>query len=337
MRDIDFSPPSSERVCVVIPCFCVAPFIEDVIRRIPKWVHRIIAVDDRSPDETVTILEKLEDARLLTLRHAENRGVGQAMLTGYRKALEEDASVIVKMDGDGQMPVEYLDLLVRPLLEGKADYVKANRFAQVGALQQMPRIRRLGNIGLSFLTKAASGYWNVFDPNNGYTAIDGDILARLDDKHIHRRYCFESSMLTELNLLRAVVVDVEVPARYGDEESYLSVLRSTFEFPLLLVRMMLRRIWQTYFVRDFNVASLFLVVGLVLMLFGGIWGAVFWALSIRSGIPATTGTVMISVLPLILGFQLLLQFIVFDIQNVPTLVRSSRSASSGPPARVRSD
>ena len=204
------------------------------------------------------------------------------MLTGYRRGIEEGATILVKMDGDDQMPVEHLYALIQPVLSGRADYSKANRFVQSSQLQQMPLLRRIGNLGLSFLTKAASGYWNIFDPTNGYTAIDADVCDSIDETQVHRGYFFESSLLIELNLQRAVVVDVDIPARYGEEESSLSILKTLFEFPLHLLRLFVRRTWQRYFVRNFSVASLFLMVGLVLMAFGVIWGAVFWTISIQN-------------------------------------------------------
>ncbi len=312
---------------MVIPCYRVAQFIEKVIRQLPPWVSKVVAVDDCSPDETVEVLERIDDPRLVLVRHGKNQGVGGAMLTGYRKGIEEGATILVKMDGDDQMPVEHLYSLVQPIVSGRSDYSKANRFVQTGPLQQMPLLRRIGNLGLSFLTKAASGYWNIFDPTNGYTAIDADVFESIDDSQVHHGYFFESGMLIELNLQRAVVADVDVPARYGDEESSLSILKTLIEFPVHLFRLFLRRVWQRYFVRNFSVASLFLVVGLILMIFGATWGAVFWAISIETGVPATTGTVMIAVLPIMLGFQLLLQFVVFDVQDVPRQAKARRAES----------
>ncbi len=327
MPDREEYIPDSERICVVIPCYRVAPFIEKVIQQLPPWVSKVVAVDDCSLDETVEVLERIDDPRLVVVRHEKNQGVGGAMLTGYRKGIEEGATILVKMDGDDQMPVEHLYSLVQPIVSGRSDYSKANRFVQTGPLQQMPLLRRMGNLGLSFLTKAASGYWNIFDPTNGYTAIDADVLGAIDDSQVHHGYFFESGMLIELNLQRAVVADVDVPARYGEEESSLSILKTLIEFPVHLFRLFLRRVWQRYFVRNFSVASLFLVAGLILMIFGATWGAVFWAISVKAGVPATTGTVMIAVLPIMLGFQLLLQFVVFDVQDIPRQVKARRAES----------
>jgi hypothetical protein len=182
----------------------------------------------------------------------------------------------------------------------------------------MPRSRRVGNAGLSFWTKLASGYWPVFDPTNGFTAIHASLIPLLDRTRIAERYFFETSMLVDLNRLRAVVQDVYLPARYGGETSSLSKRRALGEFPPRLVAATWRRIVRQYFIQDFTTVSLYLVVGLVLLAFGGLWGAWHWALSVRYGVPATTGTVMLAVLPVILGVQLWLQAIAQDIGNVPT-------------------
>lgn len=322
-----------ERVCVVIPMYRVAPYIQQVIHSLPAWVWRIVAVDDASPDDSAECALSAGDPRLVLVRLPENRGVGGAVLAGMNKAVELGATVIVKLDGDGQMPVEYLDSLVRPVLQGQADYVKGNRFYHTGEIGKMPFVRRSGNIALSFLTKMASGYWNVFDPTNGFLAIDADVFQRLDQRRIHPRYFFESSMLNELNLVRAVVAEVTMPACYAGEISSLSIPRALSEFPGQLLKSFFRRIWLQYFVLDFSVGSLFIVVGLLSAAFGVIWGAIWWAHSILTGRVASTGTVMLAVLPFILGFQLVLQSIVFDVQNVPRKVISrlagQRSARGG--------
>jgi dolichol-phosphate mannosyltransferase len=317
-------PPAAERVCVVIPMYRVEPYIQDVIAGIPGWVWRIVVVDDASPDCSAEMALASGDPRIVLVRSEQNQGVGGAMLAGFSKVAELGGRVAVKMDGDGQMAPEFLWDMVEPLLAGRADYTKGNRFFHIDEVVHMPFVRRVGNLGLSFLTKLASGYWNVFDPTNGYLAIQLDTFRALDTRHIHRRYFFESSLLIELNLARAVISEVPMPARYQGETSSLSVSRSLFQFTYYLLRGFLRRLWLQYFVLDFSLGTLFLVVGLLLGLFGTAWGLYFWDKSIRTNIAASTGTVMIAVLPVILGFQLLLQALAYDIQNVPKTVLPRR-------------
>ncbi len=305
-----------EKICVVIPMYRVATHIKPVIQSLPSWIWKIILVDDASPDESAKKALELKDSRIILLRHPQNRGVGGAMLTGFNEAARLGATVMVKMDGDGQMSAEYLSDLIQPILDGRADYVKGNRFYHTDAIIKMPVLRRLGNLGLSFLTKSASGYWNIFDPTNGYLAIDRKTFCALNQARVHRRYFFEISMLVELKMLRAVVVDVAMPAIYQNEISSLSIRQVLFEFPWLLTKGFLYRLWMQYFVLDFSVGSLFLIIGSLLSVFGLLWGLAWWAISINSGQTASTGTVMIAALPLILGFQLLLQTLVFDVQNI---------------------
>lgn len=319
-QPLDTFTLEQEKVCVVIPMFRVEPYIQDVIRGIPGWVWRIVVVDDASPDCSVERVEALEDPRVVLVRHTQNQGVGGAVLSGMTRACELGARVAVKMDGDGQMAPDFLREMVEPILAGRADYTKGNRFFHVDEIIRMPFVRRIGNLGLSFLTKLASGYWNVFDPTNGYLAINLNTFRSLDQRHIHRRYFFETSMLIELNLSRAVIYEVPMPARYQGEISSLSISRSLFEFSYYLLCGFFRRVWLQYFVLDFSLGSLFLIFGLLLGLFGTAWGLYFWDKSIRTDIPASTGTVMIAVLPVILGFQLLLQALAFDVQNVPKTV-----------------
>lgn len=318
--------PMQEKIVVVIPMYRVAGRIQQVIRGLPEWVWRVVAVDDASPDDSAQKAAELHDPRVVILRHERNQGVGGAVLTGLDKAVELGATVMVKMDGDNQMPPQYLPEVVRPILEGRADYVKGNRFMHTADISHMPQIRRVGNTGLSFLAKLASGYWNVFDPTNGYVAIDAGVYRELEKPRIHRRYFFESSMLIELNLQRAVVMEVSMPAFYAGEASSLSIPQVLFEFPVLLTRGFFRRVWLQYFMLDFSAGSLFLLAGGLLALFGLVWGVIKWRVSILSGIPASTGTVMLAVVPLILGAQLLLQALVLDVQNVPRAVRSRLAA-----------
>ncbi len=307
----------NRRIAVVVPAYNEARLLGGVLRSLPDFVDHIIAVDDCSADQTPAVIRACEDARVVGLSTPANQGVGGATLTGYARALELDADVIVKMDGDGQMAPEYLAPLLDAVVEQGYDYAKGNRFMAGASLKGMPRHRVFGNVVLTFLNKLASGYWHVFDPQNGYTAITADALKRLDFDSIHRRYFFENDMLIGLNLLNARVRDVAIPARYGTEESKLNPLGAGLKFPMLFAPRLWRRVYRKYVLHDFSPIALFLFAGLLLMAWGVLFGAFEWAKSIWTGHPATTGTVMVAVLPLILGFQLLLQAVVLDIQETP--------------------
>jgi glycosyltransferase involved in cell wall biosynthesis len=305
------------RVGVVIPAYRVAAQIERVVRGIPAWVASIIVVEDHSPDDTAERVERLRDPRVTLLRHAANRGVGGAMKTGLAEARRQGLDVVVKMDGDDQMDPAHLPALVQPLVDGRADVTKANRYSSLGSLQGMPVVRVLGNAGLTFLVKAASGYWNVFDPANGYVALRGELLARLDLERLPERYYFESGFLVELGIQRAVVLDVAVPARYADEHSSLSPSRVLLEFPPRLCLGLARRVFWRYYVHDFTAVSVELLLGVPLLLFGAVFGAWQWIHLRQAGQFASAGIVMLAAMPILLGFQLVLQAVALDVQNVP--------------------
>ncbi|MEA5077246.1 MAG: glycosyltransferase family 2 protein [Anaerolineaceae bacterium] len=311
-----------QRIGVVIPAYKVEKHIAGVITTLPQWVKKIIVVNDCSPDATSEIVRSITDPRIHLIEHPKNQGVGGAMLSGFQYALQQELDILVKMDGDGQMDPNYLPQLIAPILEGKADYTKGNRFLHPVALQRMPFFRMAGNLALTFMTKLASGYWNIFDPNNGYLAISMEKLRAIEPRNIARNYFFETSMLCELRRLNAVVEDVAIPAIYKDEKSSMNLPREFFNFLFNLSGRFFKRMFRRYFLYDFNAASFYIVSGILLGLFGGIWGIAKWAKSSQTGIPATTGTVLIAVLPIILAIQFLVQAVAQDIADVPTSVRA---------------
>lgn len=305
-------------VAVVIPAYMAEQSITTVIGGIPDFVSFIIVVDDCSADKTGTVVTALGDPRTCLITHFENRGVGGATMTGFAKARDLGATIIVKMDSDGQMDPGYLPRLIGPIFAGEADVCKGNRFLLRREIVRMPLVRRLGNLGLSFMTKGASGYWNIFDPTNGYVAVHSSIVPLLDQAAIDDRYFFESSLLLELGMVRAVVKDVPIPARYGDETSHLSEWKALFGFPPRLLSGMFNRIWLQYFLRDFGLTSIFLIVGMFVVLFGVMFGGYHWFVHSLSGTATPTGTIMIAAVAVILGIQFLLQSLLLDVQNVPT-------------------
>ena len=307
------------KIAVVIPAFRVEKEIQAVLSGIPGFVRRIIVVDDASPDSSADLVTTAakRDKRITLIRHAKNQGVGGAVVTGFKKALEYECEIVVKVDGDGQMDPKHIPDLIAPLIAGEADYTKGNRFRDFNSLGQMPFIRRIGNLGLSFLSKAATGYWNIFDPTNGYFAIRADVLAQLPLDKLDQGYFFETSMLSRLYLLSACVQDVTIPAKYGNESSSLSIRRALFEFPLKLTRTLLRRLVLKYFIFDFSMMSIYLMAGIPLLLFGLIFGSIKWIQYASIGIPAPTGTVILPTLSVILAIQILLSAIEIDLNAAP--------------------
>ena len=315
-------PPGDERprVAVVIPCYRVVREVGAVLRKIGPEVHRIYCVDDACPEGSGDHVERtVDDPRVQVLRHEVNEGVGGATLTGFREARADGATILVKLDGDGQMDPALLPRFLAPLLAGRADYAKGNRFYDPGSVRGMPLIRLLGNAVLSFVTKLASGYWNVFDPTNGYVALHGAVFDRLPLERISRGYFFESDLLFRLNTVQAVVEDVPMDAVYGDERSGLAPARIGGEFLVKNARNTVLRLLYGYYLRDFGAGSLELLLGSVLLGFGVVFGANRWMYSESTGTPVTAGTVMLAGLPVMLGLQLLLSFLAGDRRRLPVV------------------
>jgi glycosyltransferase involved in cell wall biosynthesis len=305
------------RIHVVIPAYNVADRIGAVLKAIPDYVDAVTVVDDGSRDGTVEIAVAVSERRLRVLRHDANQGVGAAMVTGFRDALLDGDGIVVKMDGDGQMDPAMLDRLLDPIVEGRCGYTKGNRFLFARELSVMPRHRLVGNFTLTFLTKLASGYWHVFDPQNGYLAIASPALRLLELERLSRRWFFENDMLINLNVFNVPVADVPMPSRYGDERSSMSIGRVLLSFPFHLFRGYWSRFYRKYVLRDFSPIALFMLAGLPLLLFGVLLGGYTWFQSWRLNRFASTGTVMLSVLPFIVGFQLVLQALVLEMRESP--------------------
>lgn len=305
------------RIHVVIPAYNVAGRIRDVIKGLPSCVDAVTIVDDCSTDDTPEAVRASPDPRVTVIRHAINQGVGGAMISGFAEALRHGDAIIVKMDGDGQMDPAYLPRLLDPIIDGRCDYAKGNRFLFHRELDVMPKHRLAGNFVLTFLTKLASGYWNVFDPQNGYIAIHSAALRLLDLDRISKRYFFENDMLINLNVFNVRVMDVAMPARYGAERSSMGIARILCSFPVHLFRGYWYRFYQKHVLRDFSAVALFMLTGLPLLGFGVFFGGYTWLQSYLQNRFASTGTVMLSVLPLIVGFELVLQALVLEIKETP--------------------
>ncbi|SHN26233.1 Glycosyltransferase involved in cell wall bisynthesis [Pseudomonas asturiensis] len=312
------NPSDAVNIAVVIPCFNVTRHILDVIAGIGKDVRRVYVVDDCCPQGSgKTVQRECRDARVMVLFNAVNLGVGGAVMAGYNAAVADGMDIIVKVDGDGQMDPALIPAFVAPIKTGEADYTKGNRFFNLEHINGMPRLRIVGNTTLSLLNKLSSGYWDLFDPTNGYTAIHRDVARQLPMGKISPRYFFETDMLFRLGTLRAVVVDIPMQAHYGDEVSNLKVSRVLGEFMGKHVRNLFKRLFYNYYLRDMSLASFELPLGLLLLTFGSVFGAVHWAHAWQTGVANSAGTVMVSALPILVGIQLILAFIGHDVQAVP--------------------
>lgn len=303
---------------VVIPCFRVQKQILDVIAKIGPEVDQIVVVDDRCPDASGNLVrEQCADPRVVVVWNPENLGVGGAVMAGYRAALELGVDIIIKIDGDGQMNPALIPVFASQIANGAADYTKGNRFFHLESLRSMPKVRIFGNAVLSLMSKISTGYWNIFDPTNGYTAIHASVARLLPLHKISKRYFFETDMLFRLNTLRAVVKDIPMDAVYSDEVSNLRIRKIIPEFVLKHLRNTFKRIFYNYYLRDVSTGSVELPLGLALLAFGGVFGSIHWIQGNIATIPSSAGTVMLAALPIILGWQLLIAFLNQDIHSVP--------------------
>lgn len=305
------------RVCCIIPAYRCGSAVARVVAGALEYAHDVVVVDDACPDGSAEAVRAQFGSceRVHLIRLEKNGGVGVAMKAGIRRALDLHADVIVKIDGDGQMDASYVPAMVDVLL-GDPDVclVKGNRFGGDQVLQKMPPVRLLGNSVLSLLIRFASGYWDMLDPTNGFIAFNAHALEAIGWEKFADRFFFESSVLCAAGLRREKIAEVQMPALYGGEKSSLSVLRSAAEFPPKLLLGLLRRIFLQYFVFDINIASLYLIAGTLLCLAGLGFGGYEWREALVTGIARTPGTVMLAVMPLLMGFQLLLNSLLYDVQ-----------------------
>lgn len=307
------------KIAVVVPCYKEKAHVLDVIKNIPGNVDHIFCIDDACPEQTGQyVKDNCQDPRVHVIQHSTNIGVGGAMITGYRASLEAGVDIVLKIDGDGQMDPELIPRFINPIISGHSDYTKGNRFFDVGKISSMPKIRIFGNAILSFMNKLSTGYWRLFDPNNGYTAIHANVLNLLPLNKIHRGYFFESDMLFRLNIIRAVVTDIPMNSSYGNESSHLSIGKAMFTFSINHTKNFIKRLIYNYFIRDFSIASIELVLGPSMIFFGILFGSIKWIESVQATAEATAGTVMLAALPVIVGLQLALSALNYDINNNPS-------------------
>lgn len=299
-----------------MPAYNEAAHVGDVVRTMPEFVDDIVVVDDCSSDGTSEAALAPNDPRLTLIRHDPNQGLGGSLVDAHKKALELGGDIMVVMAGDGQMDPAYLPDLLRPILEDGYDFTKGNRFFGLGSYAGMPGHRVFGNVALTFMTKVATGYWDMFDPQNGYTATTRHASERVDWDRIVRDYSFENDVLAELGIMRARIRDVDIPAVYGEEISDIKLRKVIPSFVRTLWKAFWRRFWLLYVVRSFSPVALFLFTGSLMLLWSLVYGV--WVIVATWGPPvASTGTVMLAVLPFLLGFQLTLAAFVLDIMNTP--------------------
>ena len=305
-------------IAVVIPAYKVAKTVDSVIKRIGKDVQLIIVVDDGCPENSGIVAQKNRHRRIILVKHDKNQGVGAAMISGYKMAVSLNADVVVKVDGDGQIDPQLIPNLVAPLLAGQFDYAKGNRFQNPKTIIQMPKIRIFGNLVLSFFAKFSTGYWNIFDPNNGFTAITSKALKELDLSKISSDYFFESDMLFRLYLIGANIYQLPMNSVYEEEKSNLSITKTIPVFTFKHTKNFLKRIIYTYYIKDFNIGSIELPVSIALLSSGSVLAISNLIKSSSTGEFTNPSTLILIAMLTLSGLQIFLNFISIDMNATPT-------------------
>lgn len=305
-----------KRIAVVVPAYNEENLIGDVLAGIPDYVARVYAVDDGSGDATGAIIEDYArlDSRIVSIRHNPNRGVGAAITSGYRRAVEDGMDIVAVMAGDNQMDPLYLPSLLDPIVDGRADYTKGNRLINEAYLKGMSTWRRFGNSLLTFLTKVASGYWQMMDPQNGYTAISVRALSALPLESIYPGYGYCNNLLVWLNIYGMRVSDVAIPARYGRERSGIRYSTYIPRVSKLLLGNFLFRLKTKYVLMGFHPLALFYLAGAVLVPFGLAGGLVALWEKVVLGVPVLFVHGGLSILVFMMGMQFLFFAMLFDMQ-----------------------
>ena len=312
-EDPNFNLFSNYYIGVVVPAYNEELLIEETISGIPKYVDKIYIIDDCSTDRTPEIVKTITDPRIVSVRHEKNKGVGAAIITGYKLALEDEMDIVAVMAGDNQMDPEQLPRLLMPIIEGRADYTKGNRLLSKDFRSGMSKWRMLGNAMLTMITKIGSGYWHIMDPQNGYAAISRQALEVMNLDSVYPYYGYCNDMLVKLNAFGMRAADVIMPARYGREKSSIKYSRYIVKVAPMIFRSFLWRLRVKYVVLDFHPLVLFYMASMVMVPGGLLFGAGILAYKVMRW-PVSQNYPLLSALILLIGFQFLLFAMLFDMQ-----------------------
>lgn len=308
----------NSKACVIIPYYKSGDLLIDVLDKIPNLIDFVFIIDDKSPIPLPTISESNYSFHIIIITHNINMGVGGAMKTGFKRALENiEIKYFFKVDSDDQMDLSQIPKLMGQLKKRRCDFVKGNRLYDIKVIMRMPFIRRLGNLALSFITKMCTGYWGVQDPTNGYFGITRKALAQLDLERLHNSYFFETSLLGELFLQDCIVSSVKMPPIYKNEVSNMNVFLIPFEFLPKLLAIFFKRIYYKYFLFDLNIGSIYLFLSFTFFVFGISFGFYHYYKNLGLGLTTPAGTVIIFALAILISFNLLLSWLDFDTKNYP--------------------
>lgn len=311
----------AKAIFAVIPSYRVSEQIGAVIDDALKHCDKVIVVDDACPEGTAELVRDIYkgDSRVVVERHETNQGVGGATLTGFKIGFDSGYEVGVKIDGDGQIDPSLIPALVEPIRNHAFSAAKGNRFNSPESLEKMPAIRLIGNAVLSLFAKFSTGYWNLNDPNNGLIAISEEAYRKLVPQKISKDYFFESDLLFRLGLANIPIYQLDMNSKYGSEKSSLKPIKSIPRFYWGHNKNFIKRLAYEYFVKEWNVGTINLILGFPLTIFGLVSGLSIWINSLSQSSATPAGTLFLSAIPLILGFQFLFGFINYDVSKRSSL------------------
>lgn len=304
-------------LAAVIPAYNEEKLITKTVETLPSFVDKIILINDGSSDNTLNVVKNLakKNNKIIIIDNKENIGLGSSMVKGFKKALALRTDLICVLAGDAQCNPSYLSKMADELITNNLDYVKANRFVHLEELKKMPKMRKFGNIIITILTKFSTGYYSIFDSQNGYAVFTRHILKKLSLDMVGKRYDYENTLLTALSIAGARVRDFPVPAVYGEETSTIKVLPTTLRALRVTFTGFWKRIYNKYILINFHPIALFLLSGILLITIGLLAGIFITIERALRGASPSSGTVMLVVLPIIVGFQLLLTALTMDMNN----------------------
>lgn len=298
----------------VIPAYRASKTIREVVLSAMEFCHAVVVVDDACPERSGDCVADLS-GRVFVLRKANNGGVGAATKFGVIKAIELGAEVIVKVDADGQMDPALIPKLIETIDRGEADFAKGTRFDTPEDLESMPKLRLIGNSALTLINKFTSGYWSINDPTNGFIALSSELATQLQWKKIADDYFFESDVLFRARLIGARISQMRMPAIYKGERSYLRPAKIIFPFLKGHVVNFVKRIIYMYFVREWNLGTIYLVSSFIAL--GLAASASYFAIQQSLIGSVGTGTAVLASLGFILWVQFVSQFLTVDMTSEP--------------------
>ncbi len=306
------------KLVAVVPCYKSAKIAPLVVRDIINYVDMVICIDDKCPEKTGLAIENsIKSEKLKVIYQIKNKGVGGATKTGIRYAQKIKASIIIKIDSDGQMDPSNIPSLVEPIINKNSEFCKGNRFRNINVLTSMPKIRLLGNIALSFITKISTGYWELFDPTNGFIAINAEILNRIQYEKADDRYFFESDLLFRCGLCDISISEISIPTIYKNEKSDLNPLLEFFRYNIMHLIIFIKRVIYQYFLLDFNPGSLSILFSFISVSFTLIAGMRSILYYRNLGIESPLGVQILFLASSIISVQLILSFLYYDSTQRP--------------------